>query len=196
MSSADGSVTVLLDRLQDGDRAAAERLWECYFGRLVGLARRRLQGASRRAVDEEDVALSVLASFFRAAEQGRFPDLADRDGLWRLLVVMTVRKAMHVIRDEGRKNPRDGAKAVGLDEKSVLEQLLSGEPTPDFAAQMSEERERALLRLGDAKLRTVALMRLEGYSVEEIAARLGCVGRTVKRKLQLIRDIWEKEPAP
>jgi hypothetical protein len=34
---------------------------------------------------------------------------------------------------------------------------------------------------------------MEGYTVEEIAVRQGCVARTVKRKLQLIRSIWERE---
>lgn len=79
--SSDGSVTRWIDALQAGDRAAAQRLWERYFPRLVGLARARLQGAPRRAADEEDVALSAFDSFCRCAERGRFPDLVDRESL-------------------------------------------------------------------------------------------------------------------
>jgi RNA polymerase sigma factor (sigma-70 family) len=201
MPSADGSVTRWLGRLQAGDATAAQQLWERYFRRLVGLARERLHGAPRRAADEEDVALSAFDSFCRNAEQGRFPALADRDGLWRLLVVMTARKATHLRRDQGRQK-RGGEAHFTTDtprepdEESVLGQVLSREPTPEFAAQMSEECERLLRGLGDEELKSVALLRMEGYSVEEIAARLGCVARTVKRKLQLIRDIWEKELAP
>jgi DNA-directed RNA polymerase specialized sigma24 family protein len=37
---------------------------------------------------------------------------------------------------------------------------------------------------------------MEGYSVEEIAERLGYAPRSIKRKLQLIRGIWEKEQQP
>jgi DNA-directed RNA polymerase specialized sigma24 family protein len=37
---------------------------------------------------------------------------------------------------------------------------------------------------------------MEGYSVEEIAAQLGRVPRTVKRWLRLIRQIWEQELRP
>jgi DNA-directed RNA polymerase specialized sigma24 family protein len=85
---------------------------------------------------------------------------------------------------------------AGAAEESVLGQVLSREPTPEFAAQMREECERLLRGLGDEELKSVALMRMEGYSVEEIAVRLGCVARSVKRKLQLIRSIWEKELAP
>jgi RNA polymerase sigma factor (sigma-70 family) len=201
MPSGDGSVTRWLGQLQAGDPAAAQQLWERYFRRLVGLARKRLLGAPRRAADEEDVALSAFESFCRGAEQGRFPDLADRDGLWRLLMVMTARKAMHLRRDEGRQK-RGGAAQFAADmpnkpdEESVLEQVLSREPTPEFAAQISEQCERLLRGLGEEDLESVALLRMEGYTVNEIAARLGCVARTVKRKLQLIRSIWKKELAP
>ena len=100
--SSEGSVTRWLGALRAGDPAAAQQLWERYFHRLVGLARQRLCGARRRAADEEDVALSAFDSFYRAAEAGRFPQLADRDGLWRLLVTITARKAAHLVRDEGR----------------------------------------------------------------------------------------------
>jgi hypothetical protein len=37
---------------------------------------------------------------------------------------------------------------------------------------------------------------MEGYPVEEVAGRLGCAPRSVKRKLALIRTIWEKETPP
>ena len=139
MSSPEGSVTRWLGQLQAGEPAAAQQLWERYFRRLVGLARKRLQGAPRRAADEEDVALSAFDSFCRGAERGRFPDLADRDGLWRLLVVMTARKATHLRRDEGRQKRGGGAQFAtdtphDPDEESVLEQVLSHEPTPEFAA--------------------------------------------------------------
>ncbi len=201
MTSADGSVTRWLGDLQAGDPAAVQRLWERYFCRLVGLARKKLHGAPRRAVDEEDVALSAFDSFCRSAKQGRFSNLADRDSLWRLLVVMTERKATHLRRDEGRQKRGGGAHFASdtpndPDEESVLGQVLSREPTPEFAAQMSEECERLLAGLGDDELRSVALLRMEGYTVEEIAGRLGYVARSVKRKLHLIRGIWEKELAP
>src|SRR5206468_6738159 len=100
--AAGESVSQWLCLLRDGDSAAAQRLWELYFHRLVGLARVKLQGRPRRAADEEDVALSAFASFCRNAEAGRFPQLADRDDLWRLLVTLTERKAFNLVRDERR----------------------------------------------------------------------------------------------
>lgn len=197
----DGSVTRWVGQLQAGDREAAQRLWDRYFRRLVGLAKKKLDGAARAAADEEDVALSAFDSFCRSAEQGRFPQLDDRDSLWRLLVVLTARKASHVVRDEGRLKRGGGVVIIGqsnrdADENSVLQELLGHEPTPEFAAQVSEEYEARMRSLNDPELESVALWRMEGYTIEEIAGRLGCVPRSVHRKLELIREIWEKESGP
>ena len=79
--SSPGSVTYWIDRLKAGDPAAARKLWERYFHRLVSLARKKLQNTPRRAVDEEDVAQSAFASFWRRAQQGQFPQLEDRNEL-------------------------------------------------------------------------------------------------------------------
>jgi hypothetical protein len=89
--ASEGSVTHWLGQLCAGDQAAAQPLWERYFQRLVDQARARLRATPRRVADEEDVALSVFDSFCRGAERGRFPQLSDRDDLWRLLVVITGR---------------------------------------------------------------------------------------------------------
>jgi RNA polymerase sigma factor (sigma-70 family) len=195
--SPEGSVTRWLGPLQTGDPAAAQRLWEQCFSRLVGLARMKLRDAPRRMADEEDVALSAFESFCRSAEAGRFPQLADRDSLWRLLITITSRKAAHQIRDEGRRK-RGGAVAPisDLEAEVVLEELLSREPSPEFAAEAAEDCRRLLARLNDRDLEAVALVRMEGYSVEEVAEKLGCAPRSIKRKLALIRTIWEKEMTP
>ena len=53
----EGSVTRWIEQLKTGDPLAAQKLWERYFQRLVGLARKKLLDAPRQAADEEDVAL-------------------------------------------------------------------------------------------------------------------------------------------
>jgi len=64
-----------------------------------------------------------------------------------------------------------------------------------FAVEEVEQCQRLLRTLNDPELEAVALARMEGYSVEEIAQKLGYVARSVKRKLHLIRDIWQDEVA-
>jgi DNA-directed RNA polymerase specialized sigma24 family protein len=196
--SSPGSVTVWVAQLRAGDAQAAERLWEGYYRRLVGLARHKLRGRPRAAADEEDVALSAFDSFCRGAEQGRFPRLADRDDLWQLLVLLTARKAAHLIRDEARQK-RGGGAVVHIsalaDEDSRLAEFIGPEPTPEFAAQVAEECRLLMDRLGDDELRAVAQAKLEGYSNEEIARQRGCVVRTVERRLRIIRGLWKEGPA-
>jgi DNA-directed RNA polymerase specialized sigma24 family protein len=188
----EGSITRWLGPLQAGDDGAAQELWERYFHRLVGLARGKLQASARRVTDEEDVALSVFDTFCRNAQQGRFPRLADREDLWRLLMTLTARKAARLRRDEGRLK-RGGGKQPADRAEASLEELLSREPTPEFAIEVADACQRLLNCLGDAKLEEVARCKMEGYTTEEIAQRLKCAPRSVKRKVQLIRSLWEKE---
>src|SRR5262249_57944041 len=106
---------------------------------LVQWARARLQGAPGLAHHDEDIALSAFKSLCLGAEGDRFPQLEDRDDLWRLLAMLTVRKAIDLQR---RRRPQ------GADEESV-EQILSREPPPELAAEMTEEDRRLLGRLRD-----------------------------------------------
>jgi DNA-directed RNA polymerase specialized sigma24 family protein len=187
--------------LREGDPSAVQRLWERYFHRLVGLARLRLRGAPRQAADEEDVALSAFDSFCRHAADGRFPDLLDRDGLWRLLMVLTARKAAHLVRDAGRLKRGGGVTLVpeegdGSSEEGALARVMSREPTPELAAEVAEEYRRLLDLLGDQELEAIAVARMEGRGIEEIAAQVGYAPRSVKRKLRMIRDRWQGEVGP
>jgi DNA-directed RNA polymerase specialized sigma24 family protein len=190
----EGSVTRWISALKQGDEAAAQGLWEAYFRRLVGLARARLRDAPRRIADEEDVALSAFDSFFRGARAGRFPRLDDRNDLWQILVLITVRKAIDLRNYEGRPS-RGKGRVRSLTELigEGLEAIVGDEPTPELAAQLTEEHQRLMEQLGDPILRSVATSKLEGYTDEEIAARLGCVTRTVERKVARIRGIWANE---
>jgi DNA-directed RNA polymerase specialized sigma24 family protein len=192
-----GSITHWIVQLKSGEPAAAQPLWEGYFRKMVELARQKLQGMPRRAADEEDVALSAFDSFCRGAGAGRFPQLSDRNSLWPLLVAITAHKAVDLLRRE-RRLKRGGPPALeGVAPAEVgVEEVIGREPTPEFAAQVAEECQRLLDCLGDEGLRSVALWKMEGYTTEEIAARLGCVPRTVERKLRAIRELWGEEDLP
>src|SRR5258708_5249703 len=170
-----GSVTGWLDGLRAGDHLVAQQLWEGYFRRLVGLARAKLAGKPRTLDDPEDVALSAFNSFCAAAQQGRFPKLNDRNDLWQVLVMLTARKAIAAIRKEqAAKRPPlapqpddgDSSSALGIDH------LIGTEPTPSFAAEIAEECRCLLNQLDDDDLRMIAVLKLEGYTNEEIAGRM------------------------
>ncbi len=197
---SDPSATVLLAQLKAGpDPAAAQALWRRYFDRLTALARRRLTARTRRAADEEDVALSALDSFFRGVSAGRFPRLADRDDLWQVLVLLTERKAIDRVRRETAAKRGGGAvrgdSVFARPDDSIrggAEQVAESGPSPEFAALFADECGWLLRRLGDADLQQVALLKLEGHTNEEIAARIGRTVRSVQRKLDTIRAVWDQ----
>jgi DNA-directed RNA polymerase specialized sigma24 family protein len=194
----DGSVTFMIRQLKAGDNAAAQGLWERYFQGLIGAARKRLEGSPRRVADEEDAALSAFRSFCRRLQQGNFPKLDDRNDLWRLLVTIASRKAVkQAVRLRRRK--RGGMSVRG--ESALLSgdasashagmaAIADQEPTPAFAAELTEQFQSLMDRLNDDGLRRLALMKLEGYSNEEIAQGFQCGLRTIERRLRLIRTIW------
>ena len=202
MSSSE-SVTQWIHQLKEGERDAVQRLWEGYFERLVRKTRQWLLHAPRQAVDADDIALSAFDSFCRRAEQGRFPKLFDRNDLWQLLVVIAFRKSCNQIKHEARRQPQGGrvyhasALAVdGADDGAVFTRLIGGEPDPAFAAQTAEEWRRLLALLPEEHLRTIAVWKLEGFTNEEIADKIGRSLAAVERKLALIRNAWEKEIEP
>ena len=194
------SITRWIGPLKAGDADAAQKLWEAYYARLVGLARKKLRGVRRRVADEEDVALSAFDSFCRGAQRGKFPLLRDRHNLWPLLVRITVRKAADQIQHDPRAkrgggrvrgesaliNPSRSSDAAGWD------QVPGQEPTPQFALQVAEECQHLLQLLKNVELRSVAIWKMEGYTNAEIAAKLGCVRGSVERKLRVIRAVWSR----
>ncbi|MEM7317165.1 MAG: ECF-type sigma factor, partial [Planctomycetota bacterium] len=55
-----GSVTQWIQDVKSGEGAAAHKLWDAYFDRMVKLANRKLRQASKQEADEEDVAVQAL----------------------------------------------------------------------------------------------------------------------------------------
>jgi len=199
--SSEGSVTKWIGQVKGGDEAAAQKLWERYFPRLVRLCRKRLSDHARRAYDEEDVALSAFDSFCQGAQRGNFSQLCDRDNLWPLLVIIAKRKAIDYMEHEQRKKRGGGQvrgeSAIVDGEASTgergIEQLIGSEPTSEFAATVAEEYQRLMECLEDDTLRTIAQSKVEGYTNKEIAQQLACSPSTVARKLWVIRTTWAEE---
>jgi DNA-directed RNA polymerase specialized sigma24 family protein len=189
--------------LRSGQADAAGELWRRYYARLVSLARKKLRDAPRRTSDEEDVVVEAFDSFCRGVSAGRFPRLDDRDDLWQVLVLLTVRKAANQ-RKHATRRKRGGGMVQSesdfpLADGSVLgiDSIAGDEPTPEFAASVAEQVNRLLESLGDETLRHVALAKLDGRENPEIARQFEVSLRTIERKLAVIREIWANaESAP
>jgi DNA-directed RNA polymerase specialized sigma24 family protein len=198
MDSIELDITAWLRKLEDGHDVAAQQLWKVFFERLVRLAEGRMRATDRRVTDAEDVALSAFASFCRGAENQRFTQLSDRHGLWRLLVSITIRKLSHSRRDQNRLKRGGSFRQIdstgdSSERRSIVDQIISREPTPEFAAQVAEEYSRWMAALNSDELVQLAEWKLEGFTNDEIAAQWGRTTRTVERKLNLVRKILVHE---
>jgi DNA-directed RNA polymerase specialized sigma24 family protein len=210
MGEPAGSVTRWLGDLKAGNPQAFQPLWDRYYATLVERARAKLRALriATPAHDEEDVASSAFHSLYQGIREGRFPRLDDRDDLWRLLVHLSACKALDQRRAESRQKRGCGkvftetdliAASVGFgaededqDQPYALDQIIGSEPSPEFAAMVSEEYVRRLDELSDAKLRRIAELKLACYRNEEIRQQLGCSLRSVTLRLELIRKKWAR----
>ncbi|MCR9116636.1 MAG: ECF-type sigma factor [bacterium] len=183
---SDESVTLWIKDLKQGDDAAAEALWERYFGRLVGVGKRILKNANQQPVDGEDAAISAFKSVCLRARDDRFPKLNDRDDLWKLLVTIVSRKSFKIARKSKR------TKSVS-EEQYFEEAVIDSAPTAAMAMEMDDTMEEMLARLEDERMRRIALGKLEGKTNKELAEEMGRSISFIERKLQLIRRIWSTD---
>lgn len=204
MTSTDGddnNLTLLFQRIQGArnDQACAE-LWDVVYEQVTILARKRLSTSSKRIADEEDVALSAINSFVRAAESGRLSSIRNRDELWRVLITITSRKANALQVQQLAEKRGDGlvrgdsvfitsAREKGRGFHSIED---PSDPHRFVDELLGECRER-IESLPDEILRTIALRRMEGFEVTEIASELSLSVATIKRKLARIRDLWAED---
>jgi DNA-directed RNA polymerase specialized sigma24 family protein len=193
------SVTKLIHQLEDGDSIAAKEIWDRFIFRLIGLARKRLQNLPRRAVDEEDVAVSAFNAFFQGVDQNRFERLRDRDDLWQVLAMLAERKAIGVMRHELAEK-RGGGVHRG---ESVFDRMIAesasergiqqvADPSPQAVDGFTAGVREMLESLSDSTAQRIALLKLEGLTNQEIAGDLGISLRAVERKLSMIRQRWER----
>jgi RNA polymerase sigma factor (sigma-70 family) len=189
-----GSVSRWIHGLKAGEAEAAQRLWDRYVHQLVRLARQRLGSAPRSVVDEEDIVQTVFSTICRGATDGRFNDVKNRDELWWLLIAITRQNVATHVRNEctqkrgaGRVYP-ESQLTIAADGRSAFDIIVGADPTPDFLAMLDDQFQRLLGLLRDDRLREIAIMRFEGYTIAEIAEKLTISTRSVERKLQLIRS--------
>lgn len=190
------NVSHWIDLVKAGDSNAANRIWQHYFDRLVRSVRGRLYGQNRAISDEEDIVLSVFDSFYQAAENGRFPDLSDRDDLWRLLLRMAARKVVDKRRHDQRQRRGGNVQVHSMnqaDDGARLMEAIGDDPSPEMVLMMQESVEELFSHLGVGQLRDLAGAKLEGYSNAEIAERFGCSERTIERRLHLVREKFQQE---
>ena len=188
---SDDSVTGWFHALRDGNEQAAGQLWNRYFQKVASVIRKQVYADA--AYDEEDVAVSVFDALFRGVKDGRYEDLASRDELWGLMLVITRRKMIDRARRSSaeRRVPRGASSSPQriLD----VDQLPDESDDPGWSLLIEDEYRRLFDILDNERYQSVALLKLDGLPRQEIAAQLQLSESTVQRTVALVRKRWELE---
>lgn len=182
----------LIHRCRGGDEDAARQLFDAYVARLVPLARRRISQRLASRVDPEDIVQSVFRTFFARLKDDKF-EINDQDDLFRLLMRITVHKTLRQIaHHKAAKRDPSQELAQGESAQDQLLQLLTMEPSPEATVTFLDQLEHFMAQLQNTD-REILTLRLQGFSTEEIAQKLGSYDRKIRRVLERIRDVAEHE---
>ena len=185
-----GSVTQWLGSMMSGDEDAISCLWARYYDRMRACARRAVNGCDVGGVDDEDIATIAFTQFADRALTGQFPELINRNQLWRLLSVITSRTAYGKLTRQYAMKRGGGNAARATDQ---IESHGCGKATPQSILSANDDLERLLRSLQSEDLKEVAILSLQGHSTREISHLVGSTQRTVQRMLVIIRDCWVAE---
>jgi RNA polymerase sigma-70 factor (ECF subfamily) len=182
----------LVSKFRKGDQDAARQIVDRYLDRLLTLARRRISQRLASRVDPEDIVQSVFRTFFGRVKDGQFV-FADQDDLCKLLMRITLHKTLRQVayhkaakRDPNMETPH------GEHHHEQLMALYDEEPTQEATVAFLDQLEHFLGQLRPQE-REILEMRLQGHSNEEIASKLGIYDRKIRRVVEHVRAIAEKE---
>ena len=191
MQQEPGSITHWLSKLQAGQSEAAEPIWIRYQAKLVSIATQQLAENPDRSVDGEDLVQSSFGNVCLAVQNGKYPDIDNREDLWGLLYIATVNRVREHYR-ELRALKRSHISSSQPIDPSILADLQ----TPFAEAQTADLLEYLLSRLDledpSHLLRQIALLYLDDHSASSIAKRLHKRKTSVLISLRLIRSIWQE----
>lgn len=182
----------LIARWRAGDERAATELYARHAQRLAAMARGRMSEKLARRLDPEDVVLSAYRSLFAGLDDDRFQVQRSGD-LWALLAAITMNKLRRQI-ERHSAGRRALTREEAVDAGDTALDMVAREPTPAEAAALADEVEDLMRGLDPLQRRMVEL-RLQGYSLEEIATTTERSERTVRRVLDQIKERLETQHA-
>jgi RNA polymerase sigma factor (sigma-70 family) len=185
----------LLNRLCDGDTAAAERVFVEYEPYLRKAVRRQLPAKLRSKFDSLDILQSVWVTLLRGFHESGWR-FADADQLRAFLFVATRNRLIDRVRTHRKIKLREEP----LDQCEERHPLTSPQPRPSEIAQASDVWERLLVSCPPEYQRLLSLRR-RGHTLAEIAAQTGLHPDSIRRILrtlarQLAFGPTESHPAP
>ena len=190
MRDSSAGDVALFSGLRKGDARSVGEFCERYGPLIERLAERRLSAPLKRRIGPEDVAQSVCRTFVRRAEQGEF-ELPDGGGLWGLLCAIALTKIneqarFHLRQKRSLRDERhlDSVNAAG---ERKLPEAAGSQPTPDETAEVADVFDK-LVSAFDEEERRIIELKLQDFTSNEIAERLQCSERTIRRFMKRVQE--------
>jgi len=178
----------LLLHWKGGEQDAASEFHRRYVEKLLSLIQRNIARRFASRLDADDVAQSVLRTFFGAVADGR-QLISPSDDVWKLLQTIALKKIRNQVKLHDAQK-RSAGRTVS--DPDVLD--LLGEPTEQEAVDLADLVEHSIRSLDPNIARTMEML-LAGNTVDEIADSLKVSTRSVRRyreqiaeQMQTIRD--------
>lgn len=186
-----------VEKLPLGDLSdeRVQMLWDKFYVPLKKSISDRVQRIRRPVANDSEIALSAFNSLVQGAREGRFPDLNDESGLWKLLRVIAMRKAndaqkrLWAEKRGGSEGPI-GQHHADSGEPAAINTVPAAGPGPEANLRAEELLASLLERLPNEKHRNAIVLKLSGADNIEIAENLDTTTRSVQRILQGAREHW------
>ncbi len=172
------------------DQTFASEIFRMYSVRLLTLANDRLGKDLRGKISPEDVVQSAFKSFFRRLKDFRLNG-GNVDAIWGLLSIITIRKCRKwdaFYRCDKRAISREIATDQSDGSRPSKSAVTAIEPGPEDALVVVELLDK-LFKEFEPRQREMLLMRIDGYTVEEIAIRCKSSCRTVARTIATAKQL-------
>lgn len=182
---AEASDASLISVFRRGGQDAATQLYFRYAHRLRALVRKQSSTELAQRTEADDIVQSVFRVFFSGAREGLYR-IPRGDDLWQLLLVIALNK----VRRMGvyhHAEMRDVRRTTPLVE-TARDELKPGHEDEGDRMFLNLAIREALEKL-PADYRQLVEMRIEGYEIGEIAAKVGRAKRSVERILQEARKL-------
>jgi RNA polymerase sigma-70 factor (ECF subfamily) len=170
----------LVRRLRLGEDQAAAEFYERYVKRVFGLVHQQMADHLRAAMQSEDIVQSVFKSIFRGLATGDY-NAPPSGSLWQLVAIVAVHKV--------RRNAR-----LRMADKRDARRTQSIESLENFDAACGASPEEFELAIREAidglkpLEQEIVMLRVQGFSVEDISNQLQRSRRGIERSLHAIRE--------
>lgn len=105
----------------------------------MNATRLRISARVDRVYSPEDAAASAFNSLWQRVQRGEYPDLNDRDSLWRMLLIITTRKL--IAQDRRLQSQKRGAGAA-VGESALINPMTARGQSIMFSAKSPRPNSR------------------------------------------------------